>query len=289
MSYPRIATSSQRNHWYDLAQRGIPIKEVCAIFGISRTCYYHWVKHDFKDKCSYHATKRQPNAKLTPELRQFIEQVKWKTNYGPLKMKLLIKQRFNLDVSTTIIYRFFKKKKLIRRPQRRLSWYEPLKQALIIEKQGQGVQMDVKYVYESGLRKYQFSVFDPYTKKYYFKVFVNKYSVNAIGALREGQRYFGFKIVSIQTDNGSEFRGEFHDWLSKQHISHYFIPKHSPYWNGGVERVHRTIDDEYYHNPYRIWRTPYQWLHYYNHERLHLSLNGLTPNQAYLKSVTLDC
>ncbi len=88
--------------------------------------------------------------------------------------------------------------------------------------------------------------------------------------------------------NGSEFRGCFHDWLSKKNIPHYFIPKSSPYWNSKVERVYRTIDDEYYHNPFRVWKTPYEWLQYYNFERIHLSLNGLTP-QEKLESVTMRC
>jgi transposase len=289
MAYPRMANRSQRNRWYDLVDKGKSVKEVCVIFGISRQCYYRWRHYDFYDIRSYRSAKKQPNTKLTPQVRQFIEQAKWKTNYGPLKMKLLIKQQLGLDISTTIIYRYFKRQRLIRRPQRRCPWYEPLKHALTIVKPGQGVQMDVKYIYESGLRKYQFSIFDPYTRKYYFKVFNNKYSVNAIATLIEGQKYFGFKVVSIQTDNGSEFRGELHGFLAQQQINHYFIPKHSPYWNGHVERVHRTIDDEYYHNPYRVWKTPYEWLGYYNFERIHLSLNGLTPQQAYLKSVTLDC
>ena len=146
-----------------------------------------------------------------------------------------------------------------------------------------------KYVYEEGMRKYQFSVFDPYTKKYHFTIFGTRESKNAIYAFRLAQKYFGFKILSIQTDNGSEFRGCFHDWLTEINIPHYFIPKKSPYWNANVERVHRTIDDEYYHNPFRTWRTVYEWLHYYNFERIHLSLGGLTPQEKVLQSVTLDC
>ncbi len=100
------------------------------------------------------------------------------------------------------------------------------------------------------------------------------------------EKYFGFKISSVQTDNGSEFRGVFHYWLEKKNTPHYFIPKGSPYWNGKVERVHRTIDEEYYHNPYRIWKTPYEWLYYYNFERIHLSLNGLTPQEKHLENTT---
>ena len=76
---------------------------------------------------------------------------------------------------------------------------------------------------------------------------------------------------------------------TKRNTPHYFIPKKSPYWNANVERVHRTIDDEYCQNPLRVWKNVYEWLNYYNFERIHLSLNGLTPQEKYLQSVTLDC
>jgi len=204
-------------------------------------------------------------------------------------MKLKIKQELNLEVSTTIIYRYFKKKKLIRRPQRKLPWYDPMKEALTITKQGEGVQLDIKYVYPKGQREYQFSVFDPFTKKYHFTICSSKESKNAILAFQRAQKYFGFKILSVQTDNGGEFRGDFHRWLTKIKLPHYFIPKKSPWWNANVERVHKTVDDEFYQNPYRVWANVYQWLYYYNFERIHLSLNGLTPQEKLLQSVTLDC
>lgn len=287
VTYPR----EQRFRWYlQVSKYDKSVKEVCQIFGISRKTYYKWRRLDYGlTSNSYLVKQRQPKTKLTEEVRTFIEKQKLKTNYGPLKMKMLVKRKLGLDLSTTIIYRYFKKRRLIRKPQRRLPWYQPMKKALIIEKPGQGVQMDVKYVYEEGARKYQFSAFDPYTKKYYFMIFDTRESKNAILIFQKAQQYFGFKILSIQTDNGSEFRGCFHNWLTKHCLPHYFIPKSSPYWNANVERVHRTIDDEYYHNPERSWKTAYEWLHFYNFERIHLSLNGLTPQEKLLKSVTLDC
>ena len=203
-------------------------------------------------------------------------------------MKILVKRELGIDVSTTIIYRYYKRKKLIRKPQKKLPWYQPMKCALTIKQPGEGVQSDIKYVYEDNIRKYQFSVFDPFTKKYHFTVFSSKESKNAITAFRRAERYFGFRIISVQTDNGGEFRGKFHNWLTKNNIPHYFIPKKSPWWNANLERAHRTIDDEYYQNPCRIWRTAYEWLDFYNFKRIHLSLNGLTP-QEKLESVTLDC
>lgn len=281
----------QRFKWYlQVLKYKRSVKETCEIFGISRKTYYKWYARDYKKaNKDYAPIKNQPNTKLTYEVRKFIEEQKRITNYGPLKMKLLVKKAMGIDMSTTIIYRYYKRKKLIRKPQKKLPWYEPMKSHLIVRNPGEGVQMDIKYVYENGRRRFQFSVLDPYTEKYHFTIFDTKESKNAIIAFKNAEKYFGFKIVSVQSDNGSEFRGEFHCWLTKNNITHYFIPKKSPYWNAQVERVHKTIDDEYYQNPFRVWRTVDEWLRYYNFERLHLTLNGLTPQEKLLQSVTLDC
>jgi len=290
MNKPKYSRQ-QRFLWYRQVNKyGKTVKEISQIFGISRKTYYHWLFKDYGSKGNTYAPlKSQPNLKLTYEVRKFIEEQKLRTNYGPKKMKWLVKRKLGLDVSTTIIYRYYKRKNLIRKPQKKLPWYQPLKYALTIVKQGQGVQMDIKYVYEGGVRKYQFSVLDLFTCKYYFKVFSTKESKNAIEVFLGAQNYFGFEIISVQTDNGSEFRGCFHDWLTQNNIKHYFIPKSSPYWNAQVERIHRTIDDEYYLNPLRVWKTNYEWLEYYNFERLHETLNGLTPQEKLLQCVTLDC
>jgi transposase-like protein len=291
MPSPLKYDHSQRFRWYlQVDKYGKTVSETARIFGISRKTYYKWRGRDYgQGGNNYSSATGQPQLKLTWEVKKFIAEQKQQTNYGPLKMKLLLKRELGLDLSTTIIYRYYLRRKLIRRPQKKLPWYETMKSALFIEKPGEGVQLDIKYVYERGKRQYQFSVFDPWTKKYHFTVFKTKESKNAITAFNRAERYFGFKILSVQTDNGGEFRGGFHRWLARRKLAHYFIPKKSPWWNGNVERVHRTIDDEYYCNPYRSWKTSYDWLDYYNFKRIHLSLLGLTPQEKLLQSVTLDC
>src|SRR3989338_7778266 len=77
-----------------------------------------------------------------------------KTNYGPKKMRWAVERRFGITVSTTIIYRFYRRRGLIRRPQRKLGWHAPLKEPLVITRPGEGVQLDVKYVYPHGKRQY---------------------------------------------------------------------------------------------------------------------------------------
>jgi transposase-like protein len=286
VSYPK----EKRILWYRSVDRDHrTILETCQIFGISRKTYYKWRKRDFRGGGNSAHSPLKKNTKLTWEVKRFIEEEKKKTNYGPLKMKLLVRKRLGIAVSTTIIYRFYRRKRLIRKPQRKQPWYEPMKQKLSITQPGMGVQLDVKYVYEGGKRMFQFSVFDPFTEQYFFQVFSTKESKNAMEAFQKAERYFRFKILSVQTDNGSEFRGMFHEWLTKRTVPHFFIPKKSPWWNGKVERVHRTMDEEYYQNPWRVWMSREEWLRYYNFERIHLSLNGLTPHEKTLQSVTLDC
>lgn len=283
--YPR----ELRFQWYSWVKKHKhTVKETCQLFSIQRKIYYYWHNKDYGlVKKEYQPRKAHPHLKLTSDLKIFIEKQKLITNYGPLKMSMLIAKKFNIDVSPTTIYKYYKKKKLIRKPQKKLPWYQPMKERLIVAQQGKGVQVDVKYVYnEQGFRCYQFSVLDVFTEKYYFQIFPTKESRNSIVAHRNAEKYFGFSIISVQSDNGSENRGHYHSWLTRKNITYYFIPKSSPNWNPHVERIHKTIDDEFYQNPYRVWRTPYEWLQFYNFERIHLTLNGLTP-QEKLESVTI--
>ncbi len=287
MNYPK----SIRLLWYRQAEREKKtVKETCRIFNIPRKTYYKWWNRDHGyGSNDYHSPKQDSKTKLTQDIKSWITIRKRKTNYGPLKMKIELKREFNLTVSTTIIYRFYRRKGLLRKRQRKLGYFSPLTNHLIIKKPGEGVQLDVKYVYDKGIRHYQFSVLDPYTEKHFFEVYATRESKYAAETLRLAEKEFGFPILSVQTDNGSEFRGDFHAWCEKQNIPHFFIPKSSPYWNGKVERVHRTIDDEYYQNPRREWKTAKEWLTYYNGERIHLSIGGMTPNEKveeYLSSVT---
>lgn len=265
------------------------VKDTCRMFNIARKIYYYWHQRDFGYTSNkYVSRKPHPNLKLTPEIRLFIEKEKLKTNYGPLKMSMWIKRKLSIYLSSALIYRYYKRRKLIRKPQKKIPWYQPIKERMLVSQPGEGVQVDVKYVYDkNGFRRYQFSFLDIYTEKYYFQVFPTRESKNAVTTHKQAEKYFGFKITSVQTDNGSEFRGKYHTWLTKHTITHYFIPKSSPNWNPHVERIHKTIDDEYYQNPYRIWKTSKEWLYYYNFERIHLTLNGLTPQEKLNQCVTM--
>lgn len=280
-----------RMKWYFLVDKtGKKVDEVCNMYVISRKTYYKWRMHDL-GSTAYIKRKEHPETKIKGAVRVLIYDEKKRVNYGPRKMKLLVKRRFDIDVSTTAIYKFYKKKDLIRRPQKRSAWYTPIKEAVIPKGPGDVVQMDAKYIWEDNMRKYQRTFIDIWTGMQFAIVTSTMTSEDTINAFLEAEKYFPFKIFGIQNDNGSENRGSFHQHLGERGIAHYFIPKSSPQWDGAVERAHGVIDQEYYLNPTRPWTTLPQYLSWYNYERIHLGkyLNGLIPIEKFnlsVKSVT---
>ena len=272
-----------RRKWYFLVEKaGKTVDEVCQMYMVPRKTYYKWKAIDQGDR-GHIARKEHPETKLKGEVREFVVKEKLRINYGPKKMKLLVKRRFNLDVSTTAIYNLYLKKELIRRPQKKLPWYQPIKEPVIPDKPGAVVQMDAKYVWGAGVRKYQRTFIDIFTGRQHAVVVSTMTAEDTINAFEETEKMFPFKILGIQSDNGSENRGEFHQYLGQRGIAHYFIPKSSPTWDGAVERAHGVIDQEYYLNPTRPWKTLEEYLQFYNYERIHLGkyLNGMTPQEKW--------
>lgn len=272
-----------RQKWYFLVEKtGKTVDEVCTLYFIPRKTYYKWRKVDQGDR-RHTERSEHPHTKIKGDIKVFISEQKLRLNYGPKKMKLLVARRFGVVVSTTAIYKFYKKKGLIRRPQRKLLWYTPLKDHLVPTVPGEVVQMDAKYVWEDGCRKYQRTFIDIFTGRQHAVVVNTMTAEDTINAFEETERMFPFKILGVQNDNGSENRGAFHQYLGEHGIAHYFIPKSSPTWDGAVERAHGVIDQEYYLNPTRPWKTLPEYLSWYNHERIHLGkyLNGMTPQEKW--------
>jgi len=279
---PAYPVKMRMKLYYLVDKLGKSVSEICEAYDISKKTYYKWRAHDLGN-VKYSGRREHPETKIKGAVRILICEEKEKTNYGPLKMKLLIKRRLGIDVSTTAIYKFYKKKRLIRRPQRKLAWYQPLKEPLKARYPGDVVQLDAKYVWENGMRQYQRTFIDIYTGMQFAHITSTMTAEDTINAYLNAEKFFPFKILGIQNDNGSENRGEFHKFLGEKGVAHYFIPKCSPQWDGSVERAHGVIDQEYYLNPRRTWKSLNEYLMWYNYERIHLGkyLNGMIPIEKW--------
>jgi len=281
----------RRKMYFLVEQAGRTINEVCGLYFISKKTYYKWRAID-RGAREYIPKKEHPQKKIKGEVRICIEKEKLRLNYGPKKMRFLIKRRFGITISTTAIYKFYLKRDLVRRPQKKLPWYQPLKEHIIPENPGEVVQTDVKYVWIDNRRKYQHTFIDIFTGFHHAVICDTLEAKDTIKSFIEAEKVFPFKILGIQSDNGSENRGDFHQYLGQRGVAHYFIPKSSPNWDGAVERAHGVIDQEFYLNPTRPWKTLNEYLKFYNYERIHEGkyLNGLIPiekfSQYQSKSVT---
>jgi len=106
-------------------------------------------------------------------------------------------------------------------------------------------------------------------------------------------------IEIVQTDNGSEFLGEFDKYLKEKGIKHNFIYPRCPRINGYIERANRTLQDEFINDNIFLLaddidafnRKLMDYLIWYNTQRPHKSLNNLTPTEilSILSGVSNIC
>lgn len=288
---PISATREKRFLWYrQVEQFGKTVDEVCSFFRIFWKTYYKWYRKDHGlEPGVKKPRKSHPNLKIVGGVRSLIVEAKEKYNYGPKKMSLYVKNELGVDLSASAVYKFYCRRGLVRKPRKKQIWYQPLTEPFYAEKPGENVQLDVKYVPGPDHSwNYQYRFIDTVTNYQYAIDMPFKDARSTIRVFESASRYLPFEIFGIQTDNGGEFRGVFHEYLESKGITHRYIPKRSAPWNGKVERANRSVEDEYYRNFSRPWNRICDYTRWYNHHRPHLgkNMNGLTPYKKLLALTT---
>src|SRR5690242_3208894 len=156
-------------------------------------------------------------------------------------------------------------------------------------------------------RIYQQTFIDTYTKVAMAKVYDRKTAITAADILNDKVLPFfeeqQIPLLRILTDRGTEYKGkrehhEYELYLDIENIEHSKIQVRSPQSNGICERLHRTMQDEFYAVAFR--RKVYaslehlqhdldEWMDYYNNERPHSGryCYGKTPMQTFRDSKSL--
>lgn len=134
---------------------------------------------------------------------------------------------------------------------------------------GKRVQIDVKFVPESciignakGEKFYQYTAIDEFSRWRYLEAFQEHSSYSSAVFLEHLVKATPFKILCIQTDNGSEFTKKFVSDKARPHlferkseelgIRHKLIRPFTPRHNGKVERSHRK-DNEYFYASHKFY------------------------------------
>jgi len=156
-------------------------------------------------------------------------------------------------------------------------------------------------------RIYQQTFIDTYSRVAFAKLYTSKHAITSADVLNDKVLPFfdeyEIPMVRILTDRGTEFNGqpdhhEYELYLRLENIEHSKTKVRHPQSNGICERLHRTMQDEFYAITFRknIYQSIEQlqtdldtWLTYYNNERPHSGryCYGKTPMQTFLESLNL--
>lgn len=157
------------------------------------------------------------------------------------------------------------------------------------------VEIDSVVVYINDIRHNFICCIDIFTKFAHVKKVNTLSGLQAKLTLKEFQQKYDLKIHTVQTDNGSEFLGAFHQYLDQKQIKHVFIYPRSPRINGVIERFNRTIQEEFINRndeiyfdleAFQVKLTTY--LNWYNTKRPHMALNYLSPHQ-FIQTIFPKC
>jgi len=156
-------------------------------------------------------------------------------------------------------------------------------------------------------RIYQQTFIDTYSKVATAKLYDRKGALVAADMLNDRVLPFfeehGIKLLRVLTDRGTEYCGtrehhEYELYLALEDIDHSKTKAKSPQTNGICERLHRTMQDEFYAITFRkkIYNTLDElqadldlWLIEYNNDRTHTGkyCYGRTPMQTFLETLPL--
>lgn len=171
---------------------------------------------------------------------------------------------------------------------------------------GELLHIDLKYLYRwpNTSREYAYAGVDDFTREAVAAVRPQRSSQDAAAFLEHVVSALPYRIEAVMTDNDLIFsmrrayyaqrQTRFQQCCRSLGIEHCLTSPHRPQTNGKVERFFRTLDQEclLIHDPgcsELRTRDVHQFLWYYNHERPHLSLHGLTPvqrRQAYFQQAS---
>jgi hypothetical protein len=175
---------------------------------------------------------------------------------------------------------------------RRISYKSKVKHSPITNNSGY-VEIDTITLFVDGIKRYVYHALDIQNKFDFAYTYKNLNSQNTVDFIKKFNCVYPIEsgIKTIQTDNGLEFLGDFHQYLLNQGINHLFTYPRCPKINGFIERSNRSLKEEFIYSHMDLLSIDLnefnqeliKHLVWYNTERPHQSLNFMTPIDYLLK------
>jgi len=283
------------------------VASAVAAFGISRRTFFNWkrslvVSHGRLSALIPHSTCPKHTRRMVADERviAFIREIREEYGrIGKYKLKVLVDAyaqslgipcygATKLGKIITRNHFFFDPPKKVRklRFQRRRVKYAPK-----ITVPGY-LEMDSVHVMVETTKLVFITIIDLASKVAYAERVRTASAHNARTVLEHFQAETSIPVHTVQTDNGSEFLGVFHDQLELLGIKHCFSYPRSPRINGVIERFNRTLQEEHIERTLEWWcdqKTATEkltkYLDWYNAVRPHATLHYQAP-LVYLQTIT---
>ncbi len=195
-----------------------------------------------------------------------------------------------LKISESKIGKIIKQNKYFFQPKYSLGHHNRRKDRLRLPKEykslkaGDLIQVDTIVRYDLGTKRYILTAIDLFSRFSFAFAYTRLNSQIALDFFKKLQTVLPFSILTVKTDNGLEFLGEFDSYLAKQGITHYFSFPRTPKSNAYIERFNRSIQEEFIDNNLEYFSDTKQfneklmdYLIYFNQVRPHKSLQNQTP------------
>ena len=307
------ALARVRWQWFKSYRELKNVSQVCRMYGISRSQFYYWKRRidlpptkPGRDISRFHklmAYSRKPQSsprEYPEEVTKLILKIRRRTGRGADHIWFMLRDKYQVYVSVTGIYKVLKREGLIkaRRHRRKENrTYEAPKYF-----PGEKIQIDVKYVrlideIAGKLGKayrwvYQYTALDVATGIKCKMIYEHHDPDASIDFLSRVRLFYPFPIKIIQTDNGFEFTWRLNPEITKTHpftlqcaffgYEHYLIPPAYPRANSHVERTHRIDEEEVYRGRVftsltQLHKVNLRTLKYFNGKRPQKSKHFLPP------------
>jgi transposase InsO family protein len=249
--------------WEDLKKQGCSDAVCARITGMSRATYYRKKKRfeTFGSK-GLEALSKRPRTfreSAIPFATQeaVIRIRKEHPTYGKAKVTAILKRDHGITLSESSVGRILtaairagrvrkyraavrpRKKRLFKGHAKRWSYQKP-------EHMGMLVQMDHMQTNVGAQRFYHFQAIDPISRMLVSEIYSSATSASAANFLEKVKLEMPFDVSSIQVDGGSEFMKHFEEKCKNDGIGLFVLPPATPKLNGKVERVNRTMREDFY-------------------------------------------
>ena len=300
------------------------ISEAARQYGTTRKTVRMWVRRWEGRESLVDRSKRPKRipCQTAPGIEESVAEQRRKTGYGPHRLADWLERHLGLEVSPWTIRNILKRKGLMVKKARRKTCY-PAHWAWETGKPFRLLQVDVKDVHDkaalgtertthlvrAGLPRYQWTAMDGASRvrflAYSHSLTIDHGIAFMVLVVDWIRSYIDLDWeIEIQTDWGVEFGGDNPDAIERLNRKYLQVrgarlcryPKGRKGYNGRVERLHRTDDEEFYkplllasRNTEEYLDNAFQWQVFYDLYRPHygVGMNGLTPMEK-LRELGVD-